>query len=291
MPWCDLFEAEGAPAPLKLALRDLNVRVQAALTNVGHKPGFLFGRLPGTPVEHLYSALNVELSFTDAWLHGRPRLERVSENRLRYNAPPTRSIGRSHRDYQLASDLLRALAWEAYRPLVHDQNLRNTLCRNFADGWLFGDPAHFAERLDKYGSIFDIHREWDVPVSAMAAYTAKFRLDAASVDTLVLLGEPHAEYGKAWHRHRLGIQTPPEDRLAHARQLLRSAGGGPVPGARSMQFAARTASGGVLLVNASAGMVKPMGKDGNRWTDEVSAVRMIFASVPRLPTSMRGVLH
>ena len=77
MPWCDLFQTDGAPPIVERVLRELNTRVQAALVQIGHPTGFTFGRILGTPVENLYAALKVELSYSDAWLRGRPRLEQL----------------------------------------------------------------------------------------------------------------------------------------------------------------------------------------------------------------------
>jgi len=291
MPWCDLFQTDGAPPSVERVLRDLNARVSAALTQIGHPTGFTFGRILGTPVENLYAALKVELSYTDAWLHGRPRPERLSVDRSNYNAPPTRSPGRSHRDYQLASDLLRALCWQALRANLPDDNLLNLICRNFADGWLFGHPAHFARKLDEYHSIFGIHTEWDIPLSALAAFTAKLRQDEASVDTLFLIRGPYDVQANAVHVHRLGVRSSTMHRLDDVHRLLRSVGNEPTPGSRSMQFWGRSASNDVSIVNVSAGMATPLRKDGSASDRQAHVLRFVFATVPRLPTSVRGMMN
>lgn len=291
MPWCSLYDFEGIPLSAVEALRVLNMKVQAALDRIGHGPGFTFGRLAGTPIESLFNAVDVELSYSNVWLQGRPRLERLDNERFRYNAPPTRQVGRSHRDYQLASDLLRGLARQALRNILLDDERLNVACRNFADGWLFGHPSHFIRKLEEYGSIFGIHNVWSIPISALAAYTAKLNQHDATVDTLFLICGPHDIEANVKHRHRLGVRQSTAERIGKGRRLLESSGGGPDFGGRSMQFSTVEPNGRATLVNASAGIAFPEQANDSNYFEEMKVVRMIFTSIRRLPTSIRGPLH
>jgi hypothetical protein len=288
MPWRELYELNPVPPQGREALRLLDLKVGEALKQIGHETGFAFGRLLGTPIETLYGALGVELACSHVWLHGRPRLELIAPGEFRYNAPPTRAVGRSHRDYQLASDLLRALAWHALRQIVLDNERLNSICRNFSDAWLFDHPAQFASKLAQYETIFGIHEQWSIPISALSAYIAKLSQHDASVDTLFVFEGPHVEGPHVRHLHRLGIRQPSWDRLMTITKLFRDFGA-PAAGGRSLQYAATDVNGRMTLANASAGLtILPEQQDVFNAT---RVIRVVFTSIRRLPSSIHGPLH
>lgn len=83
---------------------------------------------------------------------------------------------------------------------------------------------------------------------------------------------------------RLPHRPAPHDALC-------ASGRAPRPGARSLQFVGRSASGAVTLINASAGITPVIFSGRSQATEDAHVQRFVFASLPRLPTSARGALN
>lgn len=169
------------PAGVRQAFTQLDRTINDASHRVGHGNGFYCGRLCGTNIDDLYAALATErVDANDDNPGFRPILA-VNEIGGGYclAIPPARVA--AHEQVMLASYVLRAHVDHAIAQLVPDHNFRNSIARNYVDGWLFGDYLRFLNVLKYFGALEQLHSEHDVPMGMVLGYAAKFNLRSRSL--------------------------------------------------------------------------------------------------------------
>lgn len=169
------------PTGVRQALTRLDLTIEDALRRVGHGNGFFCGTLGGTKIDDLYGALSTErIDAKDDSPGFRPVLSiRESDGGYCLAIPATRVA--AHEQVMLASYLLRAHVDHAIAQLVRDNNIRNGIARNYADGWLFGEYTRFLRVLKYFGSLERLHSDHDVPMGMVLGYAAKFNLRSTSL--------------------------------------------------------------------------------------------------------------
>ena len=296
MPRCKISSVH-TPEVVQHAFEQLDAQVVGpALKRVGHgSNGFYLGRIPGTLIEDLFEATNIDLEQSEIdWLHGRPRLLSAGGRRQLMVVGRSRAKGRSHRDYNLASDLLRGLADSRIASYIADADSRNAMCRDFADGWLFGHPLRFGELMGKFGSINNVHDDHLIPTSALASYAAKVRLSQSSVSTLfVVQDEDRAR--EFIVRHRIGVARDVDFlSLEHSRLGERFTLEGVRDYGRTWHTVICTHTSMDIFVSASAGKVLTTSIGADHCAD-IDLLKVMFAILPQgnlwVPPWHSSIIH
>lgn len=150
---------------------------------------FDFGVLAGTSVDRLFSALDVEFRVTPPLvqttsdlipLRWRPRFSLEMSGARRVLEVPADHLT-SHTGVMSASYLLRASADCAFRSVLPDRHVRNSVVRTEVDWQMFGEFHQFRRRLSDFGSLEAIHAA-DIPIQLVGGYLSK-HLPSASLES------------------------------------------------------------------------------------------------------------
>ena len=154
------------------------------------------------------------------------------------------------------------------------------MCRDFADGWLFGHPQRFGRLIRNFGSIQNVHDDHLIPTSALASYAAKVRPSQSSVSTLFVV-QDEGQAREFIARHRIGIARDADFLcLEHSRLGERFTLEGVRDYGRTRHTVIRTHTSIDVFVSASAGKVLTMSSGADLCAD-IDLLKVMFAILPQ----------